>query len=164
MKSRISSLKSIYKHYGFQKNILICLTFIFCIIPQILFCQSQNSISIIKLTKSFLRSISYSCDTLKGIISNFDLLITSRFHSLVSALSTQTYSIAIGWSHKYREIMAPFEQEEYAFLWNKVEIGDLKEAVGKILKQVNTKPIQISKMEKSLNSMFKVLQNYISES
>jgi polysaccharide pyruvyl transferase WcaK-like protein len=45
---------------------------------------------------------------LKRIISRFDLLIGSRFHALVSALSQGVPSICIGWSHKYENLMMDY--------------------------------------------------------
>ena len=39
------------------------------------------------------------------MIAHLDLLIGSRFHSLVFALATGVPAMAIGWSHKYTELM-----------------------------------------------------------
>lgn len=41
----------------------------------------------------------------KAIIANADLIVSSRFHGLVSALSNGVPSLACGWSHKYQELM-----------------------------------------------------------
>jgi colanic acid/amylovoran biosynthesis protein len=42
----------------------------------------------------------------KSIIGNCDLLLSSRYHALIAALSQGIPSAAIGWSHKYDELMA----------------------------------------------------------
>lgn len=42
----------------------------------------------------------------KAVISNLDMLVGSRFHSLVLALSAGVPSFALGWSHKYEELMS----------------------------------------------------------
>jgi colanic acid/amylovoran biosynthesis protein len=44
-------------------------------------------------------------------ISNFQLIIVSRFHAMISALCTATPLLVIGWSHKYKEILDLFEME-----------------------------------------------------
>ena len=44
----------------------------------------------------------------KAVVSNLDMLIGSRFHSLVLALSAEVPSFALGWSHKYKELMSDF--------------------------------------------------------
>ncbi|WNM64081.1 polysaccharide pyruvyl transferase family protein [Candidatus Nitrospira neomarina] len=44
----------------------------------------------------------------KGIISNADLVVGSRFHALVAALSSGVPAIAIGWAHKYSHLLLDF--------------------------------------------------------
>lgn len=50
---------------------------------------------------------------LKGILSKCDLVIGSRFHGLVSALSTGVPVISMGWSHKYNVLMQDYGLSEY---------------------------------------------------
>lgn len=49
---------------------------------------------------------------LKGILGTAHLVIGSRFHALVSALSQAVPSIAVGWSHKYEMLLADYECPE----------------------------------------------------
>lgn len=44
----------------------------------------------------------------KAVISVAELIVSSRFHGLVSALSSGVPALACGWSHKYRELMADY--------------------------------------------------------
>ena len=44
----------------------------------------------------------------KGIISGADIVIGSRFHGLVAALSSGVPAIAIGWAHKYSHLLSDF--------------------------------------------------------
>jgi len=44
----------------------------------------------------------------KSIIGNCDLAISSRYHALIAALSQGVPAIAIGWAHKYDELLAEF--------------------------------------------------------
>lgn len=48
----------------------------------------------------------FSADEVKGIIGNFTLLISSRYHALIGALSQGIPALAAGWSHKYEELMS----------------------------------------------------------
>lgn len=45
----------------------------------------------------------------KAIVSSAELVISSRFHGLVSALSAGVPSLACGWSHKYVELMDEYD-------------------------------------------------------
>lgn len=48
-----------------------------------------------------------SLDT-KAVIAAADVVISSRFHGLVSALSAGVPALACGWSHKYAELMSDY--------------------------------------------------------
>ena len=55
----------------------------------------------------------YPSEIIKSIVSHVDLLIASRFHSLVFALSSEIPVMALGWSHKYVELLRPFGLSDY---------------------------------------------------
>ncbi len=55
----------------------------------------------------------YPSEIIKSIVSHVDLLIASRFHSLVFALSSGIPVMALGWSHKYVELLRPFGLSDY---------------------------------------------------
>lgn len=66
---------------------------------------------------------------LKSYLAAATLVVGSRFHALVGALSSGTPSVAIGWSHKYDELMKEYGSSEFS-----VKIGDF-ETLEKIVKQ-----------------------------
>jgi polysaccharide pyruvyl transferase WcaK-like protein len=47
----------------------------------------------------------YTAPQIKAVIGQLDLLIGSRFHALVGALSSGVPVVALGWSHKYDELL-----------------------------------------------------------
>jgi polysaccharide pyruvyl transferase WcaK-like protein len=51
---------------------------------------------------------------LKGIVGHSTVAIGSRFHFIVAALGSGVPALAVGWSHKYHEMMAMLGQEAYA--------------------------------------------------
>jgi polysaccharide pyruvyl transferase WcaK-like protein len=50
---------------------------------------------------------------LRALIGRSRMLITSRFHALISGLATTTPTFVVGWSHKYREVLFEFGLEEW---------------------------------------------------
>ncbi|TKJ34790.1 MAG: hypothetical protein CEE38_16655 [Planctomycetes bacterium B3_Pla] len=56
-----------------------------------------------------------SADTLKLLIRELDFLIGSRFHSIIAALSLHVPTVAVGWSHKYKEVLNDAGVGELAF-------------------------------------------------
>lgn len=55
----------------------------------------------------------HSAEEIKSIIRVCSIVVASRFHSLVFALSLGIPSLAISWSHKYRELFKLFSLEGY---------------------------------------------------
>lgn len=49
-----------------------------------------------------------SAAEIRAAVGRLDLLVGSRFHTLVFGLSQQVPVLAMGWSHKYRELLASF--------------------------------------------------------
>ena len=45
---------------------------------------------------------------LRRLVSGSRVLVTSRFHAMISGLSTATPTVVVGWSHKYREVLDDF--------------------------------------------------------
>ena len=52
-------------------------------------------------------------EELRVIISQCDVFVASRFHSMISALCGLVPVLVTSWSHKYREVMEEFECGEW---------------------------------------------------
>jgi len=66
----------------------------------------------------------------KAIIGFCDLVISSRFHALIAAFSQGIPAAAIGWSHKYNELLA-----DVGLAANVLEIGGARDSVQLKLRQ-----------------------------
>ena len=66
---------------------------------------------------------------LKGMVGRAEVAVGSRFHFIVAALGTGVPALAIGWSHKYREMMSMLGQEDYAIGH---EAADEEAVVGRV--------------------------------
>jgi coenzyme F420 hydrogenase subunit beta len=68
----------------------------------------------------------WSAPDLKGVIQTCDVVVASRYHTLVAALSSGIPSLAIGWHHKYRGLLEPLGQERFVCEMSCLSMGDLQ--------------------------------------
>ncbi len=52
--------------------------------------------------------------SIRRIISQADVLVTSRYHAMISGLCLAVPTVVIGWGHKYKETMDYFELGDYS--------------------------------------------------
>ena len=45
---------------------------------------------------------------LRHLVAHSSVLVTSRFHAMISGLATSTPTVVVGWSHKYKEVLDDF--------------------------------------------------------
>ena len=66
-----------------------------------------------------------SPSALRRLIGGLDLLVASRLHAVVGALCMGTPTLVMGWSHKYGEILAAFDQERFALDYGSLDAETL---------------------------------------
>ncbi len=76
----------------------------------------------------------YSAGQVKNIIGKCDFVISSRYHSLIFALSQNIPSMAISWSHKYSELFSLFDMEEFVLEKEQMNIDTMVERFEHLLK------------------------------
>lgn len=69
-------------------------------------CPLKDSVSILPVE-------SLRAPHLKYLISRCELMLASRYHSVVAGLSAGIPTLVIGWHHKYEELLSLFGQNEY---------------------------------------------------
>ena len=57
----------------------------------------------------------FTCLEYNELVKRFRFVIASRFHAIVHAYKNSVPCIAVGWADKYRNLLAEFEQERFAF-------------------------------------------------
>lgn len=58
---------------------------------------------------------------LRAVIELTELVITSRFHAMVSSLAVSTPALVVGWSHKYGEVMSAFAIDDAVLDYESVD-------------------------------------------
>jgi polysaccharide pyruvyl transferase WcaK-like protein len=67
---------------------------------------------------------------LRAIIAESQILVASRFHAMISALTERVPPVVIGWSHKYGEVLAPFGIKESALDY--ADLGNAETIVARV--------------------------------
>ena len=70
---------------------------------------------------------------IKQILAAVDVLLVSRFHAMVGALSLGVPAAVLGWSHKYAEVMARFGLERHVMDYRQLDDAQLLSAVRGVL-------------------------------
>ncbi|MFP3905884.1 MAG: polysaccharide pyruvyl transferase family protein [Acidimicrobiales bacterium] len=69
---------------------------------------------------------------LRAVIARCDLLVTSRFHAMVSALAVVTPVVVVGWSHKYGEVLDRFGQGDVVIDYADLTAAGIAERVERV--------------------------------
>ena len=104
---------------------------------------------------------------IKGVLSNANFVIGSRFHALVGALSSGVPCIGLGWAHKYPRLFADFNFSE--FLINDLTNFEKIEELINVLKEPENRNNSSSelikvteKLKSQCNYMWKEISNVLS--
>lgn len=86
-------------------------------------------------------------DVLRAIIGGASVVVTSRFHAMISALATTTPVLVVGWSHKYLEVMGEFGMSEFVIDYAESGADGIVSAVESLLRD---RPSHVSRIADSL--------------
>ena len=81
---------------------------------------------------------------LRELISRCDLLVASRFHAMISSLGTATPTLVIGWSHKYLEVLAQFNQDDVAIDYHDLNVEAVMEKCDHLLANRDQRSAEIA--------------------
>lgn len=66
---------------------------------------AQQIIRAAGLERSVIISARHTAAELKAMLQSLDFVVACRFHAVVAAISTATPFLALGWAHKYEELV-----------------------------------------------------------
>ena len=95
----------------------------------------------------FLIEDEFDCIQFNGIISQFDYVVGSRYHSIVHSYKNSVPAIVLGWAVKYHELVALFKQERFMFdVRDKPDINNLLETIDDMESSWKKEHVQISEL------------------
>lgn len=96
--------------------------------------------------------LNLSAAEIKSILNLSDLVVSSRYHALIGALSCKCSAVALGWAHKYGELMGEFHLDENIIDFMDCSIPD---AVNICVRAWNNRMSHVSKLDPLLDTMRK---------
>lgn len=105
----------------------------------------------------------HSAEEVKSIIANTDMLIGSRYHTLIFSLSLGIPSLALSWSHKYVELFKYFGIEKFVLDYNDVNEEELFMILDSFVKEKISMQQKIfaklPEINKNINRVFDIIFN-----
>ena len=127
----INSGKNIYLMYHSNDDYEIC-----DIIKKSFY---PDNASIVVITQEL------DCISFSSIISKFDFVVASRYHSIVHAYKEAVPAIILGWAIKYRELAICFDQQKYCFdIRDALKTEKVLDALSHMLSHFEEESINIS--------------------
>ena len=80
----------------------------------------------------------------KGVVAQATVVIASRYHTVIAALSLEKPTISIGWHHKYRGVLGLFGMEEWDMPVEHLALESLKGKFDQLWAQRSDLAIRIS--------------------
>jgi coenzyme F420-reducing hydrogenase beta subunit/polysaccharide pyruvyl transferase WcaK-like protein len=72
---------------------------------------------------------------LRVVMRQADFLVASRFHAMIAGLALGLPTLVLGWSHKYREILAMFGLQEWAYDFTELDVAKLTKRIEELIAQ-----------------------------
>ncbi len=124
----------------------------------------KTLLKISRKDKVFKLSNNYSSSDIKAIIGLANFLIASRYHAIVAGLSMRVPTLAVGWAHKYKELMKLVEKDEFVYDFENINYKIIIEKLNKlwINKTIIKKELEIilPKIEKEAKYPAILLKRY----
>lgn len=72
---------------------------------------------------------------IKGVVAQSSVVVASRYHTVIAALSLEKPTISIGWHHKYRGVLGLFGLEDWDMPVDKLELDSLQQKFDQLWNQ-----------------------------
>ena len=100
----------------------------------------------------------YSAAEIKSVIGHVELLVSSRYHATIAALSQRIPAVVVGWAHKYDELMRDAGLSEYVLQCQTADNDSLLHLVSQAWQRrrslVQVLEETVAPMERSADAVF----------
>ena len=104
---------------------------------------------------------------IKGVVAQSSVVVASRYHTVIAALSLEKPTISIGWHHKYRGVLGLFGMEEWDMPVDTLELDSLQQKFDELWKQrtalSRTIALKLPEVKKDIYDTFKQVMSSVLE-
>lgn len=100
----------------------------------------------------------YSSKELKAIVSQLNVLLGSRYHSIIAGLSQGVPTLCLGWAHKYDEIAV-----EFGIPSLRIETTDLQQSKEKMVAEIRAALTDAEAIRASLHATAEAMKDRVRE-
>ncbi|MCU7929654.1 MAG: polysaccharide pyruvyl transferase family protein [Candidatus Thiodiazotropha sp. (ex Codakia rugifera)] len=119
----------------------------------------------IQPTALYFVDFDINTNSIKQLMSFCTLVMVSRFHAMIAALSTNQLVIVLGWSHKYQEVMQSFNLGDFVFDFKQFDSKKIVDTIHQLLSGEQTtirklrqqRDLAMDSSEIQFNYLFSVL-------
>ncbi len=97
------------------------------------------------------------------IIQKCDVLVTSRFHVMVSGLTSLKPVLVLGWSHKYLEVMKMFHQEDMVLDHTKATVTLINDMTNQLIQEQIKRSAEINQYLPEVQRSSKTQIDYVNK-
>lgn len=92
------------------------------------------------------------CFEFQQLVSTLDIVITSRYHSIVHAYKAATPCIVFGWADKYADLVSLFRQERFLFdVCDNIDLPEVLDALNELLENRSAQSHVIQEIYSSIS-------------
>lgn len=81
---------------------------------------------------------------LKFVLGLAEVVVASRFHAMVASLSMGVPVLVTSWSHKYREVLAMFDMQDWTVDWRTMDVEGMQARTDRLLNEAPSLRVRIA--------------------
>ncbi|MCU7854715.1 MAG: hypothetical protein KZQ79_03335, partial [Candidatus Thiodiazotropha sp. (ex Lucinoma borealis)] len=100
-------------------------------------------------------------NSIKQLMSFCRLVMVSRFHAMIAALSASQPVIVLGWSHKYQEVMQSFNLGDFVFDFKQFDSNMIVDTIHRVISNEETTKLNLPQQRELALVSSEIQFNYL---